>query len=124
MEKRFKTWNQEKEDFKTELNELLAHESRGINQDDDYNREELVEWWRDNGEIHERIDSSICIYNYTLRLWSVDNYEYIERAFDELCCDFDDWHSVIQRGQYLYYSEVMEDAITEWIAEGEEGDDK
>ena len=113
METTFKTWNQEKEDFKTELNELLAHEEDSA----EYTKEEWVESWRDNGEIHERIDSSICIYNYTLRLWSVENYEYIERAIEEFGQEFDNWHSLIQRGQYLYYSEVMEDAITEWTEE-------
>ena len=123
MEKRFKTWNEEKTEMIDSLNELLAHESRGINQDE-YNREELIDWWRDEGQIHELIDGSIDIYNYTLRLWSVENYEYIERAFDELGCEFDDWHSTIQRGQYIYYSEIMEEAVEEWIAEGEEGDDR
>ena len=113
METTFKTWNQEKDSFKEELNELLAHESS----QDDYTREELVESWQDDGQIHELVDRSISIYYYNLRLWSVDHYQYIEEAMEEFGNDLGDWHATIQRGQYLYYSEVMQDAIDEWIEE-------
>ena len=111
--------SKEKIEMIDSLNELLAHESC-----EESTREDFVDSWRDEGQIHELIDGSIDIYNYTLRLWSVENYEYIEMAFNELGCEFDDWHSTIQRGQYIYYSEIMEEAIEQWIAEGEEGDDK
>ena len=112
MENRLKTWNEEKQEMIDSLNELLNHENNT-----EYSREELIEDWQSDGSIEEIIDRSIDIYYYTLRLWSVENYQYIQDAIAEFGCDINDWHLAIQRGQYLYYSEVMQDAIDQWIEE-------
>jgi len=69
----------------------------------------------DNGQLHEMIDSNIEIYNYQLREWAVDNYEYCERAVDEGLYSMEnfDFHSFIQAGQYVYYSEQAYELLSE-----------
>ena len=64
---------------------------------------ELEEELNHDGSIDDLIDSNIDIYNYDLRKWAVDNYEYIEDAIAEGLVDTDDFdfHKAIQSGQYL-----------------------
>ena len=65
-----------------------------------------------DGSLHELIDGKIDIYNYDLREWSVDNYEYVEQAMEEgLTGDETDFHKLIQCGQYVYYSEQVNEEL-------------
>lgn len=62
-----------------------------------------------SGGIHEIIDSHIDIYNYDLRKWAVDNWEWVEEAMAEgIAGGDDDYHKLIQGGQYMA---LRQDAI-------------
>jgi hypothetical protein len=77
-----------------------------------------------DGSIHEIIDANIDIYNYDLRKWAVDNYEYVDQAQDEgLTTGDSEYHSRIQAGQFVYYSELANEAIEEIFNEFEPEDD-
>ena len=57
-----------------------------------------------DGSLHELIDGSIDLYNYDLRVWAVDNYDYVELAIDEgLTEGVNDFHKLIQAGQFCFY---------------------
>ena len=78
-----------------------------------------------DGSLHELIDSSIDIYNYKLRQWAVDNYQYIEDAINEglvNTSDFD-FHKAIQSGQYLQLTEEANKALEEIFNEFQETND-
>jgi len=64
-----------------------------------------------DGSLHERIDGAIDIYYYDLRKWAVDNYSYIDDAIEEGITDGNDFHQLIQSGQYCYYREEANRAI-------------
>lgn len=66
-----------------------------------------------DGSINSIIDSNIDIYNHTLRLWAVDNWEYCEAAISEGLCDGADYHNMIQSGQYKYLYEKAWEHIEE-----------
>ena len=68
----------------------------------------------DNGAIDELIDCYISIYYYHLRLWAVDNYNYIEDALEEFGTS-KDYHKDIQMGQYMFYREEIYNCIDEMI---------
>jgi hypothetical protein len=91
----------------------------------DYN--DVYELYNDleyDGSLHEIIDGSIDIYNYDLRKWAVDNYDYVDQAQDAgLTADDSDYHSRIQTGQYVYYSELANEALEEIFNEFEPEDD-
>ena len=78
---------------------------------EEYNSEEieyLFDHIDDNGQIHELVDGLIDIYNYGLRQWAVDNYNWVEEAISEgLCEGVDDYHKLIQCGQYVYYRDLV-----------------
>lgn len=77
-----------------------------------------------DGSLHEIIDGNIDIYNYDLRKWAVDNYDYVDQAQDEgLTADDSDYHSRIQAGQFVYYSELANEAIEEIFNEFEPEDE-
>jgi len=66
-----------------------------------------------NGSLHEIIDSNIDIYYYDLRKWAVDNYDYIDDAISEGITEGNDFHQLIQSGQYMKLREEMTEAIEE-----------
>ena len=67
-----------------------------------------------SGEIHEIIDSHIDIYNYDLRVWAVENWKYIEEALEEGICEgVNDYHKMIQAGQYIALSEYARCCVDE-----------
>ena len=76
------------------------------------NKDELLSYLNDEDgnyiwdTVTELADSKINIYNHDLRLWSVDNYNYIEDAISEFGIDTQnpDFHQMIQRGQYYSYN--------------------
>lgn len=74
-----------------------------------------------SGSIHELVDGKIDIYYHDLRIWSIDNYSYVEDAMDEgLCEGVTDFHKLIQVGQYVYYRDQMNseiESLTELINE-------
>lgn len=74
----------------------------------------------DNNYISDKIselsDSMIDVYYYSLREWSVENYDYIEDAISEFGVDTKnpDFHKMIQMGQYLAYSNEFYSMINEF----------
>lgn len=79
---------------------------------------ELIEWLDDDSSdiISELSDSLIDVYNYDLRQWSVDNYDYIEDAIKEFGMDSKnfDFHRVIQLGQYYAYNNEFYEMINQF----------
>jgi len=113
IDKIFKKWcNNYKEEL---IDSLRSFENNNLN--------ELIEFlkdatntWNYSGILDEIIDSYIDINYYSLRKWSVDNYEYIENAMNEFGMpEKFEWHKIIQMGQYLYYSEKIYEAIDDMI---------
>ena len=72
-----------------------------------------------DGSLDEYIDSCIDIYYYSLRQWSVDNWEYVEQAMEEFGAN-EDHHKNIQMGQYLQLTEQAHEIIKEIFDEHEE----
>jgi len=68
----------------------------------------------DNGAVDDMIDGYIDIYYYDLRLWAVENYNYIEDALVEFGTS-KDYHQDIQMGQYLFYREEIYSCFDEMI---------
>ena len=68
--------------------------------------------------ITELADSKVDIYYYDLRQWSVDNYEYIEKAVDEFGADLKnfDFHRLIQQGQFYAYNNEFYQLISEFTS--------
>lgn len=64
-------------------------------------------------KISERADSMVEIYNYELRKWSVNNYDWIESAADEFGIDSKnfDYHKLIQMAQYSFYQTGLNDVL-------------
>lgn len=102
--------------MKDQIKELIEYKEIDINEiDDSYELREELDY---DGSLHELIDGMIDIYNYDLRKWSVDNYEYVEQAIDEgLCEGTSDFHKLIQCGQYVYYTEQANEALEELFRE-------
>ena len=79
---------------------------------------DLYEFLDYDGRLHELIDSSIDIWNYDLRKWSVDNYEYIEIALEEgLLEGVTDFHKLIQMGQCVAAQNEMYEVVQEVFRE-------
>lgn len=77
-----------------------------------------------DGSVQELADSYVDIYSHALREWAVDNYHYVEQAMDEgLCEGVNDFHQLIQSGQYVYYNELAYECIEELFTEYNEGDE-
>ena len=96
----------------SDLIELIDNKLDNENIDDVTGYYELIEIIDFDGSLHQLIDSCIDIYNYDLRLWAVDNYDYIELAIDEgLTEGVTDYHKLIQIGQYCYYRKNYHEAV-------------
>ena len=67
-----------------------------------------------DGALDTRVDDRIEYRNYDLRLWMVDNYEYVNEAIEEFGTT-GDIHKDIQAGQYIYYSELFQGVIARMI---------
>lgn len=104
-----------------EVNEdMLKEVLRYVEVNEDISKEEILEeldTLDDSGACHEQIDSMVDIYNYSLRQWSVDNYQWVEDAISEGLCDGTDFHKSIQAGQYLYYQDQFNTALTELVSD-------
>ena len=68
----------------------------------------------DDGSVNELIDGDIDIYNYNLRVWAVENYDYIDDATEEFGAA-DDFHASIMQGQYCYYNEIYNEILIEMV---------
>ncbi len=107
--------------FKTFSNVYKEDIIEIINNNFEDNRmDDLIEWMEDdiehNGSISELADSYIDVYYYDLRVWAVDNYEYIEDAMDEFGMpEKFDFHKAIQQGQYVKYQEDIYECISNMI---------
>ena len=96
-------------------------------------KEELINYLdnNDSNYISDRMselsDAMIDIYNYDLRKWAVDNYEYIEDAMDELGVPSPfDFHKAIQAGQYIAYNREfceLADDFKQYVKELDEDED-
>lgn len=83
---------------------------------------ELIDYLNgdDNNYISDKItelsDSMVDIYYYSLREWSVNNYNYIEDAISEFGVDTKnpDFHKMIQMGQYLAFSTEFYSMVDEF----------
>lgn len=64
--------------------------------------------------ISELSDHNVSVYTSDLLEWAVGNYSYIDDAISEFgsCNDF---ISYIRQGQYYYYTEYMNDNISDYI---------
>ena len=100
---------------KSDLTDLLSNY--------DFNtKDEILSFLNDedgnyiSDNIMELADSKIDCYNYDLRKWSVDNYNYIEDAISEFGINTDkpDFHQMIQRGQYYAYSNEFYSLVDEF----------
>ena len=71
-----------------------------------------------SGRLHEIIDSQIDIYHYDLRIWAVENWKYVEDAIEEGICEgVNDYHKMIQAGQYIALSEDARCCVDELFNE-------
>ena len=71
-----------------------------------------------SGILHEIIDSHIDIYYYDLRIWAVENWKYVEEALEEGICEgVNDYHNMIQAGQYMALSEDARRCVDELFNE-------
>jgi len=102
--------------MKIEINELIIEKQLNLNDYDDTS--ELSEILNYSGAIDEIIDSNIDIYYIDIRKWAVDNWEYVEEAISEgLTEGVEDYHKLIQAGQYVYYRNEANNAIEEIFQE-------
>jgi len=80
--------------------------------------EELISILDNNiqDDISSYADSKVDIYNYDLREWSVDNYNYIEDAISEFGINTNnpDFHQLIMQGQYYAYSNEYYNLLNEF----------
>ena len=78
-----------------------------------------------DGSLHELIDSNIEIYNYQLRQWAVNNWNYVEDAIREGLVDTSDFdfHKAIQSGHFLQLTEEANEALEEIFNEFQENND-
>jgi len=95
-----------------EIKELIEYKDLDIT---DYaDAWELYDALEYDGSVHEVIDNKIDIYYVDLRKWSVNNYSYVEDAISEgLCEGVEDFHKLIQAGQYVCFREEANEAIEE-----------
>lgn len=109
--------------MKQEILDLIEEKNIDLTELNDAH--ELYEELDYDGSLHELIDGSIDIYNYDLRKWAVDNYEYVEDAIAEGLVDTNDFdfHKAIQSGQYLKLREEANELIEEIFNEFEPEDD-
>jgi hypothetical protein len=99
-------------DYKDELLEVIDYDfdDNSLNEFIDYLEDSI----NDSGAIDEVIDRQIDIYYYDLRKWFVDNFDYVDQAIDEFG-KAEDIHKDIQMGQYLYYSELIYECISDMV---------
>jgi len=99
---------------KADLMDLLDFEIDTKNFDEDFDRFDGANWGlminflQDGADdaINELSDAKIDIYNHDLRVWAVNNYDYIEEAVEEYGFDYKtfDFHKLIQLGQFYAYN--------------------
>lgn len=94
------------------LKEVLMYQGDECN--DFEHAEDIINHLDDDGSLHEIIDGQIDVYYYDLRKWVVENYNYVEEAMEEGLAEGEtDFHKLIQIGQYVYYRELMSEAVDE-----------
>jgi len=103
-------------------NDMLREVLGNIEVDDDITIDEIIEHLEPSdldysGACHEQIDSMIDIYNYDLRKWAVDNWEWCEQAVENGLTDGTDYHKMIQCGQYEYYNDQFYSALDDLTSE-------
>ena len=102
-------------DFKGDIVSLIDRKDVDLTENlDEHDLRDTLDY---DGSLHELVDGMIDIYNHDLRKWSVDNYNYVEDAISEGLADGTDFHKSIQAGQYLYYSEIMNQELSEIVEE-------
>ena len=101
----------ELQDMADQIQECIDYKELDLN---DYNFDyDLYEALDYDGSLHEIIDGKIDVYYYYIRKWAVDNYNYVEDAIEEgLTEGVTDYHALIQSGQYVYFRELANEALT------------
>ena len=88
----------------------------------DYEREgedveysDLYNHFEYDGRCHEFIDGKIDIYTNKLMQWNAENYSYVDQAIGEGLVDMGnfDMPSAIMAGQYVYYSELFNNDLSD-----------
>lgn len=98
--------------MKEQIKDLIEYKE--LNLDDYSDAWELYDDLDYDGSVHELVDGMIDIYYYDIRKWAVDNWEYVEEAISEGLTDgCEDYHKLIQMGQYVYYRNQANDVIEE-----------
>ena len=94
--------------LQSDIDELIKEKVTDEELNDAHELYDLLDY---DGSIHSLIDSNIEIYNHALRLWAVDNWEYCEDAISEGLADGEDYHKMIQAGQYMYLREKANEHV-------------
>jgi hypothetical protein len=116
------TAEETKMSIKEEIKELIEYKNLDLGEFS--SAWDLYDCLNYDGGIDEIVDGNIDIYNYDLRKWAVDNYNYVDEARDEGLIDEDtDYHTQIQYGQYIYYREMANEALEEIFNEFEPEDE-
>ena len=104
--------------MKAELKDLILN---NVNTDEVLlTSHDLYDHLNYSGLVDELIDSSIDIYYYDLRKWAVDNYDFIDQAIsDGIAGGDDDFHKLIQMGQYVSLSEDAHTYLEELFEEND-----
>jgi len=104
--------------MKAELKDLILN---NVNTDEVLqDSHDLYEHLNYSGLVDELIDSSIDIYYYDLRKWAVENYHFIDQAIEEgLCVYVEDFHKLIQMGQYVSLTEDAHTYLEELFEEND-----
>ena len=96
----------------SDLIDLIDNKLNNDNIEDITAYHNLIDLIDYDGSLHELIDGEIDLYNYDLRVWAVDNYDYVELAIEEgLTEGVTDYHKLIQIGQYCYYRKHYHEAV-------------
>ena len=106
-----KTLKDSKNDMLESIFEILEYKANDLDITCWTDSSDLYDFLDYDGQLHERIDGAIDIYYYSLRQWAVENYNYIDDALEEGITDGNDFHQLIQSGQYCYYREEANNAI-------------
>lgn len=94
-----------------QIKEVIEYKELDIN---DYSTvHDLYDALEYDGSLHEIVDGMIDIYYHDIREWAVDNYDYVEQAISDGLTDTEnpDFHKQIQAGQYVFYSEQMNEDL-------------
>mgnify|MGYP000864312793 FL=1 len=98
---------------KRDLIEMLDEKDLGWIVEHFKEAHELHSHFENEFHLYEYVDGMVDIYNYDLRMWAVDQWEWVEDAVEEGLYEGSDYHKMIMAGQYQYYSHAAMEAVWE-----------